>query len=127
MTGLAPAILACESGPVTAAVPRADVLGPLHGSIWIPEIQGTTRAKAAQLARQLVDEVKATGHLPANLGPPLGRVGVNHLYLAFAEPLWIANLKMVQGDDMDPDLDVNSIFRDTRLQTWTLKPAIVPV
>jgi hypothetical protein len=83
---------------------------------------------------------------------PLERVGVNHLYRAFARnlvaleggsvanqvefermpavpeiatPLWIAYLNAVQGDFVDPDLDVHTLFRDSRLQTWTMKPAIV--
>jgi len=142
-----------ENRELPSSVPRDTVLGPTRGPIARPELQGCDHTRLVALARGLIDHVKTTGHLPATLGAPLGRVGVNHLYRALPEsfiameagsapnevqfgpmptlpeistPLWIGFLKMIQGDLMDPDLDVQTLYRDTRLQTWTMKAAIIP-
>jgi hypothetical protein len=32
----------------------------------------------------------------------------------------------VEGDLMDRDTDVNTLHSDGKLQTWTLKPAMLP-
>jgi len=140
-----------EQGRLPESVPRDPVLGPKRSPIWHPELQGCTQQALAQLARQLIDHMNASGHLPATLGAPLERVGVNHLYRALGEnvlamhagspsneikfrrtppcpalasPIGIRFLKAVQGELIDPDLDVNTLYRDGKLQTWTLKPAI---
>ncbi len=142
-----------ERGQLPPSVPRETVLGPKQGPIARPELQGCGHARLVELARELVQHIGSDGHLPATLGPPAERVGINHLYRALATnlvasdrgsipaehrfertptlpqiagPLWIATLTMIQGDLMDPDLDVQTLYRDTRLQTWTMKPAIVP-
>jgi peptidoglycan/xylan/chitin deacetylase (PgdA/CDA1 family) len=152
--GLARAALAFEeSGKLPASVPRDTLLGPKRGSIWVPELLGCPYPRLVSLARELVEHTKTTGHLPGTLGKPLERVGVNHLYRtladayaaleagtrpvaatfsrlrplpAIATPLWIGFLKMIEGDLIDPDLDVQTLYRDSRLQTWTMKPAIIP-
>jgi peptidoglycan/xylan/chitin deacetylase (PgdA/CDA1 family) len=144
-------VLFSEQGRVPVSVPRDTVLGPKHSPIWHPELQGCTHQALTQLARQLIDHVTSSGHLPATLGTPLERVGVNHLYRALAEsilamqsgsplnqikfrrtppcprlasPIGICFLKAVEGELIDPDLDVNTLYRDGKLQTWTLKPAV---
>ncbi len=144
-------VLFSEQGQLPESVPRDPVLGPKRSPIWHPELQGCTRQTLTQLARQLIDHVVTSGHLPATLGEPLERVGVNHLYRALAEsflaahsgsplnelkfrrtppcpalasPIGIRFLKAVEGELIDPDLDVNTLYRDGKLQTWTLKPAV---
>lgn len=152
--GLASAVVSsADGGRLPSEVPRENVLGPTRSPIWVPELQGCAHARLVELARQLLDQVKTTGHLPATLGSPLERVGVNHLYRALAEsflalhsgsflseikftrvppwpelgpPLGIRFLKAVEAEFMNPDTDVNTLYRDGKLQTWTLKPAIVP-
>jgi hypothetical protein len=151
LLGLAHGVVACATrGELPPQAPRMDTLGPLRNPIWVPELQGCTREKLAQLSRQLLEQSSATGHLPATLGEPLARVGINHLYRAFAEacaaadngpmpaevkfrrlppwpniasPIGIGFMKSVEGDLMDPDTEVNTLYRDGKLQTWTLKPA----
>jgi hypothetical protein len=139
-----------DHNQLPASVPRDNVLGPTRNPIWYPELQGCTHQTLVQLARQLLGQSKTTGQLPATLGEPLERVGINHLYRAFAEaylamdsgstltevkfcrmPPWpkiasligISYMKQVEGEFMNPDTDVNTLYRDGKLQTWTLKPA----
>ncbi len=141
-----------DQGQIPSSVRRENVLGPTRSPIWQPEMQGCSLQKLTQLARQMVDHVTTTGHLPATLGLPLERVGVNHLYRAFAENFlaistgstlreigfrrarpWpaigsligIRFVKEAEGHLMIPDLDVNTLYRDGKLQTWTLKPALI--
>jgi hypothetical protein len=86
LLGLARALVfSADHSQVPSDVSRDDVLGPTRNPIWIPELQGCTQPILVQLARQLLDEAKSTGQLPATLGEPLQRVGINHLYDAFAE------------------------------------------
>ncbi len=144
-------VIAAGQLPLPDQLPRVDVLGPTRNPIWIPELQGCSLQTLAGIARQLLDQAKTTGHLPATIGEPLARVGINHLYRAFAEiylaadsgslpaetkfnrmPPWpelasaigIAFMKAVEGELMDPDTEVNTLYRDGKLQTWTLKPAL---
>ena len=144
-------VVSAEQGQLPDHLPRVDVLGPTRNPIWIPELQGCSRQTLVQIARRLLDHTRATGHLPATLGEPLARVGINHLYRAFAEvylaahggstpvevqfrrmPPWpqiasaigISFMKAVEGELMDPDTEVNTLYRDGKLQTWTLKPAV---
>ncbi len=159
LVGLARAlVLSADHNQIPNEVARDNVLGPTRNPIWIPELQGCTYQTLAQLARQLLDHVTTTGELPATLGAPLERVGINHLYRAFAEtylamtsgsaltevkfryegflngfPPWpkiasligIQYLKSVEGELMNPDTDANTLYRDGKLQAWTLKPAVV--
>jgi hypothetical protein len=101
----------------------------------------------------VLGHVERTGHLPAMLGEPLARVGVNHLYRALAEayvaacagtkpatvrlrwmrrypalaePIGMQYVRDVEGHLMDPDCDVDALYRHGKLQTWTLKPAVLP-
>jgi hypothetical protein len=152
LVGLSQALVSsAEDGQLPADVSRHDVLGPTRSPIWIAELQGCNPQTAARLARQLLDHTKTTGQLPATLGEPLERVGINHLYRAFAEfylaidsgsalmevkfrrmppwpnlasPIGITYMKAVEGELMNPDMEVNTLYRDGKLQTWTLKPAI---
>ena len=141
--------ISAERLPLPDQLPRLDVLGPTRNPIWNPELQGCSIQRLASIARQLLDQTKATGHLPATLGDPLARVGINHLYRALAEaylaadkgslpaevrfsrmPPWpeiasaigVGFMKAVEGELMDPDTEVNTLYRDGKLQTWTLKP-----
>jgi hypothetical protein len=41
-----------------------------------------------------------------------------------ASPIGITYMKAVEGELMDPDTEVNTLYRDGKLQTWTLKPAV---
>jgi hypothetical protein len=147
------AVSFAEQGKVPMEVPRDDVLGPSRSPIWVPESLGCTHEKLIQQSRQLLDHVSAKGQLPATLGAPLERIGVNHLYRALAESFlsmdsgsamteirfrkivpWpplgsqigITYLKLVEGDRVHPDTDMNTLYHDGMLQTWTLKPAIMP-
>jgi hypothetical protein len=152
LVGLAQALVfSAQHGQLPADVTREEVLGPTRNPIWIPELQGCNQQTVARLARQLLDHTKTTGQLPATLGEPLERVGINHMYRAFAEvylamnsgsalgevkfrrmPPWpnlasaigITYMKAVEGELMDPDTEVNTLYRDGKLQTWTLKPAV---
>jgi hypothetical protein len=132
-------------------VPRDDVLGPTRSPIWIPELRGCTYSTLVELARQLLDHTQSTGQLPATIGGSLERVGVNHLYRAFAETylaissnselseikfhrmvpwpkiapaIGMQYLRYLDGPTMSPDIDRNTLYRDGKLQTWTLKPAV---
>jgi hypothetical protein len=145
-------VISVDHHQLPVDIARDNVLGPLRNPIWIPELQGCTFQTLVQLARQLVDHTTTTGQLPATLGEPLNRVGINHLYRAFAEsclairegsrlteikfrrmPPWpsiasaigITYMKAVEGELMNPDTEVNTLYRDGKLQTWTLKPAVV--
>jgi hypothetical protein len=152
VSGFARAMIAFdERQHLPQEVPRDDVLGPIRNPIWYPEAQGCTYRDLVQLARHLREHVTATHQLPATLGSPLKRIGVNHLYLAMAqcllarhagsvlaeikfEPLapWPALapaigtsfLKADQSGLLDPDLDINTLYQHGKLQTWTLKPAV---
>ncbi len=153
LVGLARALVfSVDHHQLPSEVPRENVLGPTRNPIWIPELQGVTHQTLVRFAHQLLDHLAATGQLPATLGKPLERVGVNHLYRAFAEahlalnsgstltevtfhriPPWpkiassigISYMKAVEGEMMNPDTEVNTLYRDGKLQTWTLKPAVV--
>jgi hypothetical protein len=41
-----------------------------------------------------------------------------------ASAIGISFMKAVEGEFMDPDTEVNTLYRDGKLQTWTLKPAV---
>jgi hypothetical protein len=153
VVGLAHALVtAAEHNSLPTEVPRADILGPTSGPIWIPELQGCSHRTLIQFAGQLLAHAAATGRLPATLGKPLQRIGINHLYRALAEgysamnagskltgvkfrclppwpkiasPIGITFMKAVEGELMNPDTEVNTLYRDGKLQTWTLKPAAV--
>ena len=154
VTGLARAVIHhADRGELLAAVPREDVLGPTASPISVPELPGCAHAALVELARHLLNHVGKTGCLPANLGPPLERVGVNHLYRALAQsyvaihsgsplaevrfrrmpswpplgsPIGINYMRAVEGELVAPDVDGNTLYRDGKLQTWTLKPAVIP-
>lgn len=154
LTALARAVIHfADRGQVLSSVPREDVLGPTASPISVPELPGCTHAALVELARHLLNHVGKTGCLAANIGPPLERVGVNHLYRALAEsyvaihagsplaevkfrrlpswpplgsPIGISYMRAVEGELLAPDVDGNTLYRDGKLQTWTLKPAVIP-
>lgn len=153
VVGLARAVVSeAEQGSIPPEVPRQDVLGPTSSPILYPELQGCSSERLVELAKNLLEHVGATGHLPATLGEPLERVGVNHLYhelseyfLALvegsppsevgfhrilpwpdlAEPIAFKFMRFSEWGTNSLDTDVNTTFRDGRLQTWTLKPAMM--
>jgi len=153
LVGMAHCIVAeSDTGQIPNEVPRQDILGPMQSPIWIPELQGCSNSRLIEFARLLLDHVKITSTLPATFGPPLERVGINHLYRAFADvcltrnsgssggdikfrrtPPWpeigpeigIRYFRAVEGELVDPELDMYTLYRDGKLQSWTLKPASV--
>ena len=153
LVGLAHAVVsATEHNSLPSDVPRADILGPTRSPIWIPELRGCSQQTLVQFAGQLLAQTAAAGQLPATLGERWQRIGINHLYRALAEayaaisagskltevafhrmpacpelasPIGIAFMKAVEGELMNPDMEVNTLYRDGKLQTWTLKPAAV--
>ena len=44
-----------------------------------------------------------------------------------ASPIGITFMKAVERELMNPDTEVNTLYRDGKLQTWTLKLAAVKV
>jgi hypothetical protein len=131
-------------------VVRRDVMGPTRNLLWYPEALAYTWQEIVERAREVLDHDAATGHLPALLGPDGARVGINHLYRAFAETvvaigkgdapasvalrpmprypdiaqeIGVRYLRIAEGDLLHPDLDVDALYRHGKLQTWTLKPA----
>lgn len=140
-----------QSRHLPVAVPRVNVLGPLETPIQVPEMQSCSYTLLLQHAATVMECVSSTGHLPANLGTLPQRLGVNHVYHGLAEAVLVLGdgsipekvtvarmlpwpaigaelgltfLKQFDGPLMQPDLDVNTIYRDSRLQSWTLKPAV---
>jgi len=141
-----------EQRQLPPEIPRDCVLGPTSSPIYYPEAQGCTHRGLIALAQRLVDHMANTGCLPATLGEPFNRVGVNHLYRALAEsllaihsgsvreqidfvplPPWpslalqigLAYVEAQEAGLVLPDLDVNTVYRDAKLQTWSLKAAII--
>jgi len=137
-------------GRVPPAVPRANVLGPTANLIWYPEVGAYAWDALLQRAGQLLNHVEVTGYLPAMLGKPGERVGANHLYGALAhvylalnaggaptsvplrprgryprlaEAIGLRYLRAAEGDLLDPELNVDALYRYGKLQTWTLKAA----
>ncbi len=47
-------------------------------------------------------------------------------YPRLAESIGLRYVRAVEGDLVDPDLNVDALYRHGKLQTWTLKPAITP-
>jgi len=153
LVGLAQALVHfAEQKELPAEVPRQDVLGPTRNPIWHPEAQGYAWEMLIQRAQEVMAHVEATGHLPATLGPALQRVGINNLCRAFAEAfralhagtvlpevplrpmprypeiaqaIGLRYLEVAEGHLADPDLDIDALYRHGKLQTWTLKPAVM--
>ena len=130
---------------------RTEVLGPTRNPIWFPEAQVYDWDLLVRRTQELIDHVATTGHLPAMLGVAGARVGINHLYRALAETylalstdtkpievrlrpmprypslaeaIGLRYLRVAEAGLMDPDLDVDALYRHGKLQTWTLKPAL---
>lgn len=152
LVGLATALVRyATAGQVPADVPRADVLGPVRNPISFPEAQQYDWDQLVQRAAEVCDHVAQTGHLPAMLGEAGRRAGINHLYRAFAEgflavmggqrlqtlrlrpmprypqlaeAIGLRYLSVAEAGLIDPDLNVDALYRHGKLQTWTLKPAL---
>ena len=85
LVALAQAVVAFDStGRVPDSVSRTDAMGPTRNLLWYPEAQGYPWATLVQRAREVLDHVAQTGHLPALSGEPGERVSANHLYGALA-------------------------------------------
>jgi hypothetical protein len=150
--GLAEALLAHAEHGSEFAVTRHEVLGPTRNPVVLPEPPSRTWEELLQDARFVTRHVAQTGHLPHGLGEePLTRIGVNHLYDAFAQayhalrttgqpPASVPLRRMPRYPDLapkiaqryleiadhanvDPDLSIDAMYRHAKLQTWTLKPA----
>jgi hypothetical protein len=86
LMAMAEAVLRCESEKtLPREIKRRDVLGPVRMPPWIPEVFHCDWKTLLQRARQLMEYVTKTGHLPDLLGRRWERVGPNHLYCALAE------------------------------------------
>jgi len=152
LVGLAEAVVhTAQHGKLPAHTLRRDVLGPVQNMIYHPETRTFDWRTLTKKAGQILDRIAKSGHLPAMLGEAGERVGINHLYRAFAEtclsiaagdtPAEISlrpmprhpalaeaiGMRFVQVAEsalMSPDLDVDALYRHGKLQTWTLKPAM---
>jgi hypothetical protein len=140
-----------RSGAFPDDVPRADLLGPLENPILTPEVWEVSREAFATLVVDFCDFVERRGHLPHDLGEPGARVGLGTFYRTFAEmylavadsgelpasislrpfprfpavatALGHAYLDIADNELMRPDLNLYSVIKAAKLQTWTLKPA----
>ena len=133
---------------------RYDVLGPLEDPIMIPEPPAAVSLQnVLSLAQMLLDEVKATGYLPANLAISGGdRVGLGSIYAVLAEAYQqvatvnilpeMYNLKvfdrqpkigvsigttyatrLAEARVVKPNLNIDKMYRYAKLQAWTLASA----
>jgi hypothetical protein len=142
-----------ETGALPSALPRRDVLGPTENPIIEPEIRRADWSLVAAWAAEAGRFLARTGRLPANLGAVGERIGLNHLHVGLAEGLGAISagrapgtiafrrtprcppaaegigrrfLEISDGELVDPDLDIDGLYRHGRLQAWTLKPALAP-
>lgn len=65
------------------------------------------------------------GLVTAADGKPAARIRLTRVrpWPELGTPIALAFLRAVEGALMDPDTDVNTLYRDGKLQTWTLKAA----
>jgi len=139
-----------EQGRLPDRVTRMQTLGPKRNLIVRPEVAACDHKDLHRLASRLIASVQADGHLPAWLDDLPRRVGVNHLHLLLAEALVAVRddcprknfelfrmprypevaielgrlfLSIAEGENLDPDLNVDALYRHAKLQTWSLKPA----
>jgi hypothetical protein len=133
-------------------VVRHDVLGPLDVPPLAPEVPSLSTTQLTILARSLLHAAKETGHLPAELSVDGHRIGLGSLYGAFAEAYLVVETgtldptgrvaatlwprypalgvalgerqRLCEEDPLvRPGLSTDTLARNARLQTWTLKPA----
>lgn len=130
-----------------------DCLGPVEDPLITPEEPGQIGWQVLLgLAKALLWIAKETGHLPANLSLPGGsRTGLGSVYYLLAQAylaivqegqppisldLWRFDRQPRQGiaigqqfavlaesQLVKPNLDVSSLYRQGKLQSWTLAPA----
>lgn len=152
LCGLAESLaLAGSGGNLPEAVPRRSVLGPVSRPAIARGLVTVTYEELVAICRELVGQVEGSGHLPANLtlrGEHLG-VGqaallVARAYLAQARYDRYEHLAVPDGPrypkiayELDAwvrrcigdhwalplDFSCESLAEQTRLQTWTMKPA----
>jgi hypothetical protein len=150
--GLADSLVhAEEHGDLPDAVGRRNVLGPTSLPVAGMEVYALSGEELVELARQTRAAVQSTGHLPANVNVPAGRVGLGQLAVMLARSYAaLARYEKLQavrvpkttrypdaamtidawvrrslGEHWPYALDFNCdrIAEHARLQTWTLKPA----
>ena len=154
LAGLAEAVLHFDQHMrLPETVPRHNVMGPSQNLIVQPEVPDCSWDILITHAKSVIDQVRKIEHLPTAFGPQGQRVGINHLYAALAASCLAAAtdtvpdqvtfrpmprypdlaveigrrfIRVAEGDNIDPDLDVDALFRHGKLQTWTLKPAMLP-
>jgi hypothetical protein len=147
--GFAQALIrSAEVGEVPNRVLRLDVLGPTEPPPLAPERPTLAMPEMLDLARSLVHQSKASGHLPASLELDSRRIGLGALYGALATayrtesfahaPIELAawprypELAVELGtchrlctEDplVRPGLSTDAAALQAQLQTWTLKSA----
>lgn len=151
--GLAEAIAtAGRGGKLPADQPVIHALGPKESPLVKPETERVTFEEAVALAQAAADHVAATGMLPSVLESGGRRIGTGSLFALFCavfldvdagrraadydvpafEAYPAANEAKIVAEIEGyktwpvhkPDLDMSRIVELTRLQLWTLKPAL---
>jgi hypothetical protein len=137
-------------GKLPESVGRVATLGPIENPIIQPEVRKLSWSELVAAAARCRRDTFAAGNLPASFGPVFSRFGVNHLYVALAETLLDLHagrtvesielhrvprnppeaeaigrrfLSICEGELVDPQLNIDALYRHGKLQTWTLKPA----
>jgi hypothetical protein len=151
--GLVESILSYEgSRALPKTVGTRHPLGPLEMPLANPEIGRVSLKDVSVLAHKADEIIRRTGALPAALSLGTARLGTGSLFALFAEVyLDLASDKPRTGYDVPafepyprtneqgiigqvegyktwpvhrPDLDMSRVVEFTKLQLWTLKPAI---
>ena len=152
LCGFADSITRSEGGAdLPDEVPRRDVLGPIERPVVAQELTEITRDQLVAVCRELLRQVEADGHLPANLTTGGERLGLGQFallaattYLALARHDHYERLAVPQAPRypeiafeldawvrhnigehwaMPLDFSCEAMAEHTRLQTWTMKPA----
>ncbi|MHB0879140.1 MAG: hypothetical protein ACYC5O_24135 [Anaerolineae bacterium] len=129
------------------ALPWRYVEGPIEEAVPGPNVLVLSAASALGIAAAIRRGVEATGRLPVSVAAGTGQVGIGMAYRALATLVAgeaLAELQiplsrqvpaigdvlagevkhLVPGWLHKPDLDVSRLAAYTRLQSWTLKPAL---
>jgi len=151
---LARVLLRASAGPVPSHVPLRRVLGPAAPSAPLERSVRVGQAEGEALCRELVRHVDAAGALPAALRTGQGDVGPGPLLRALARALAglsrgapFEGLALEPGAEEpeigarvveervygmlpnwtphDPNLRLEQLALHTRLQCWTMKPAVL--
>lgn len=152
-SGLAASIIACQNtGVLPAEVLRQSPFGPKQMPPVQPEIDQVTRAQAFDLAREANTAIEESGSLPHQLALDDKAIGTGSLLALLCEMFLSLRAEAIPGEfvirSFDPhpvdhlddmvksvegckswpvhreDLDMTHIVEMTKLQMWTLKPAL---